>query len=175
MAVDRFAKQASRIEARTVGRNDDTNLSLRDHCGFGDRDAKKIRVNGPQARRQSPQLNTLNTPLLYERNRILKIVVSVLSAIQSEDPSGGHRFTINGLDNAKFISADFDQRDLSDQTFKRILDEVQSGLKNICLNADFAFRGNDSARWHFCAEVAPLFNCDFAGAYVNQNLAQNNE
>jgi hypothetical protein len=48
--------------------------------------------------------------------------VGVLRAIKSEDPSWRHRLTVDSFNDAKFIGPNFDQWDLSNDAFKRILD-----------------------------------------------------
>src|ERR1051326_6739997 len=52
---------------------------------------------------------------------------------------------------------------------------MQARLEHIGLNADLAFGCHNAARRHFCAEIAPLFDCNLARANVDQNAAQDDQ
>ena len=107
MILDCFTEQTPRVKGRPVGRGDDAYFALwNDRC-LRNRYAEEVRMNGPQTRRQRAQLNALNAALLDESDRILKIVVRVLSAIEGEDSAREHGFTIDCFDNPQFIRADF--------------------------------------------------------------------
>jgi len=54
----------------------------------------------------------LTPPCLMNANRVLKIVVRVLRAIEREDSSGQHRLAVNRFNNTELIRADLDQRNL---------------------------------------------------------------
>src|SRR6266403_1341885 len=98
-------------------------------------------MNGPQARRQGPQLNAFHTALFDEGDRILKIIVRILSAIGSEDSAGGHRLAVNRFDYAQFVRTDFDQRDfLAEEPFGERVEKVQTRFEDIRLNTNLAFR-----------------------------------
>src|ERR1041385_4691166 len=126
-------------------------------------------MDGPETRRQCAELNTFYTALFDERDRILEVVVSILRAIRCEDPAGRHRFTVNRFDHAHLISANLDQRNFAYDFLKRKLDQMQTRLQHVGLNADFAFRGYHSSRRHFCAHVPSFFDSDFSCADVHED------
>ena len=175
MILDRFGEQAARIKRRTVGRRDDTNLALRNDRCLPNRNTKEIRMDGPQARRQGPQLDAFDAALFDEGNRVLKIVVGVLRAVGREDSARRHWFAVDCFDNAEFVGADLDQRHLAHDALERILDQMQAGLEHFCLNANFAFGGHHSSRRHAASQIAPLFDRNFARADVDEDAPQNYE
>src|SRR5690349_8714978 len=132
-------------------------------------------MDGPQTRRQCPQLNAFYAAAFDERDRILEVVVSILSAVRREDATWRHRLAVNGFDNAHFIGADLDQRHFAYDFLKRKLDQVQAGLQNVSLNTDFAFGRHYSSRGHSCTDVPSFFDRDFACANVHEILPRDGE
>src|SRR5262245_35367518 len=130
---------------------------------------------GPQTRRQCTQLNTFHTAAFDERDRILKVVVRILSAVRREDPARRHRLTIDGFDDAQFVGANLNQWDFPHDFFKRKLDEMKSGLQYVSLNTDFTFSSDDSSRRHSLAHVSSFFDRDFARADVHEVALSDDE
>src|SRR5215213_764901 len=130
---------------------------------------------GPESGRKCTQLNAFHAAAFDERDRVLKVVMSILRAVGREDAPGRHRFAVDCFDNAHFVGADLDERHLAHNLFKRVLGEMQTGLQYVRLNTDFAFGGNHSSRRHLCAKVSSFFDRDFARADVNEDALQDYE
>src|SRR5215470_5313582 len=130
---------------------------------------------GPQARRQCPQLDTFHTTAFDERDRILKVVVSILSAVGREDSARRHRLTIYSFDDAQLVGANLNQWDFPYDFFKRKLDEMKSGLQYVSLNTDFTFSSDDSSWRHSLAHVSSFLDGDFARADVHEVTLRNDE
>src|SRR4026208_2088684 len=81
MVRNRFAEQATRIEWTTVSRSHDADLALRHERSFSDWNAEEVGVYGPETRRQCAELNTFHATLFDKRDRILKVVMSILCAV----------------------------------------------------------------------------------------------
>src|SRR5688572_33482782 len=126
-------------------------------------------MDGPEAWRQRSQLDALNAAAFDERDRILEVVMRVLRAVGSKDAARRHRLAVHGFDDSEFVGADLDQRHLAHDSFKRKLDQVQTGLEHVRLNADFALRRDYASGRHFGAEVTSFLDGDFACAYVDEN------
>src|SRR5258708_16486315 len=85
-------------------------------------------MNWPQARWQRAQLYAFDAALLDESDRVLKIVVGILRAVEREDSARQHRLTIDCFNDPKFIRADFDQRHFAPDALKPILDHAEPRL-----------------------------------------------
>ena len=103
---------------------------------------------GHKPGRQRAQLNAFDAALLDESDRVLKIVVRVLRAVEREDSARQHWLAVDCFDDTQFIGADLDQRHLATTRLKRKLDQVQAGLEHVCLNANFAFGRDDASGRH---------------------------
>src|SRR5262249_29344118 len=132
-------------------------------------------MDGPQARRQRSKLNAFDSATLYERDRVLKVVVCVLSSVGREDSSRRHRLAVDGFDYSHLVWTDFDQREFANDLLERPFDQVKSGLEHVGLDADFAFGCDDATRRHLRAEIAPLFDRDLASTDVDQYSPQNDQ
>ena len=168
MPFYRAAVQASRLKLGAIGRSNDANISRRDDRHVSDRNVKQIRVNRPLARRQGAKLYPFNTALFYEGDRVLKVVVSILGSVRSEDRAGLHRFAVDRLDDAEFVSADLDERHFAHHCFDRIPDEMQAWFQDICLNADLALSRDNAALRHTAAEVTTFFDRNLLSPDVDQ-------
>src|SRR5689334_24889197 len=102
-------------------------------------------MDGPQTRRQGPQLNTFHAAAFDERDRILEVVVSILGAVRREDSARRHRLTVYGFDDAQLVGANLDERHFPHHFFKRKLDEVKSGLQHVGLNTYFTISRDHSS------------------------------
>src|ERR1051325_1157150 len=102
-------------------------------------------MDGPQTGRECSQLNALHATLFDKGDRILKIIVCVLRAVGRKNSARRHGLAVNGIYDAKFISADFNQRHFSDYPFERILNKMQAWLEDVRLDSDFAFRCHNSS------------------------------
>src|SRR4029450_2547033 len=132
-------------------------------------------MDGPQTRRKCAQLNSFDAALFDERDRILEVVVCVLGAVGCENSAWGHWFAIKGVNHAQLVSTDFDQRHLPYDLFERELDQVQSWLEYICLNADFAFRCDNSSGRHLCSEVSPFLDSDLRRSNIHEDPSNEDE
>ncbi len=99
----------------------------------------------------------------------------VLRAVGREDASRQHWLTIDRLNDADLIGANFNEGNLAHDAFKRKLDQMQSRFEYVSLNAHFAFRRYNSARRHLCAEIPAFFYGDFTRAHVYKNAFHDNE
>ena len=52
---------------------------------------------------------------------------------------------------------------------------MQAGLEHVSLNADLALSGDDAARRHAPAEIAPFLDRNFARADVDEDAPQNQQ
>src|ERR1043166_3617290 len=120
MVLDRLAVEPSLIQRSAVGSGNDTDLCRRDDRGRSDRNAEKIRMYGPFTRRQRAKLNALDTALLDERDRVLKVIVRILRPIGSKYAAHRHRLAVDRVDHAELIGTDLDQRHLLDDAFDRV-------------------------------------------------------
>src|SRR5690242_16513888 len=132
-------------------------------------------MDGPETRRQCAELNTFHAALFDERDRILKVVVSILSAIRREDATRRHWLAVYCFNHTELVSTDLDQGNFADHFFKRKLDKVQAWLKHVGLNTDFAFRGYHTSRRHSSAPVPAFFDCDFPRTDVHGDSVQDDE
>src|SRR6185369_5947426 len=66
MILDRFSQQTARVKRGSVGRGDNPNLALWNHRRLRHGNSEKVRMDRPQSRRQSAQLNSFNPALLDE-------------------------------------------------------------------------------------------------------------
>src|SRR5215207_10841828 len=130
---------------------------------------------GPESGRKRAQLNAFHSASFDKRDRILKVVMSVLRAVGSEDTARRHRFAVNRFNDPHFVGADLNQRHFSHYLFEWKLDEVQAGLQYVRLNTNFAFRRNHSSGRHLCSEVSSFFDRDLTRADVYENTVHDNE
>jgi hypothetical protein len=131
-------------------------------------------MDRPEAWRQSPQLDALDTTLLNKSDRILKVVMGVLRPIRSEDTTWRERFAVNSLDDTHLIGADLDQGNLVDYTLEWVFDQMESRLEHVGLNANFTLGGHHPSRRHSPPEVASLFDCDLARTDVDEDATEDN-
>src|ERR1051325_5582181 len=99
----------------------------------------------------------------------------LLCAFCGEDASRRHRLAVHRFDDAHLVRADLDQRNFMDDALKGIFDQVQAGLQDIRLNADFALCRDDASRRHLAPEVTPLLDRYLFRADVNQYAAQDDD
>src|SRR5258706_8093093 len=123
-----FSQQPARIKRGAISGDDHADFTLGNDRSLGDRNAEQVRMNRPQAWRQRSQLNAFDAALFDERNRILKIVMRVLRAIQRENSSRQHRLAVNRLNDTELIGANLDQRNFAHDFLKRKSDQMQAGL-----------------------------------------------
>ena len=107
-------------------------------------------------------------PLRRKRLAVLEGVV-VLDA-PSEDAAGLERLAVDRLDQADLGLFD-DQHLVLDDLVEEWGQEVQAGLKNLRLDADFARHSDDAAFGQRLAEVTPLHDADLLAADVDQHPA----
>src|SRR5215213_6317994 len=171
VTVDGLAVQAAGVERVAVRRGEDADLARRNHRRLRDGDAEQVRVYRPEPRRERPQLYALDAAALDEGDGVLEVVVGVLRAVEREVASGLHRLAVNRLDDAQLVRPHLDERHLAYDFLEGPLDEVQAGLEHVGLYADLALGGDDAARRHLRAEVAPLFDRYLARADVDEPAA----
>src|SRR6185503_11684702 len=132
-------------------------------------------MDGPESGRKRTQLDAFHPTSFDERNRILKVVMRVLSAIGCEDTTRRHRFAVYRFYDPHLIGADFDQRHFTHDFFKRKLDKVQPWLQYVRLNTDFAFGSHHSSRRHFCSLVSSFLDRNFTRVDVDENAPHDDE
>ena len=64
-------------------------------------------MDGPQTRRECPQLNALHATLFDKGDWILKIVVRILRAVWSKNSAWRHGLAVDSFHDAEFVCADF--------------------------------------------------------------------
>src|SRR5215470_13039055 len=92
----------------------------------------------------------------------------VLRAVRSENVSRRHWLAVDGLDNAKLVRADLDERHFLRDALDRVLHKMKARFQDIGLDTDLALGSDNTTLRHSPAEISPLLDTDLLRADVHQ-------